>query len=137
MTEGMEETSIILVARQVDLKPSTQHHVTVTGKACGLRIIDSRTLARSSQSTLASREIKKISPNQSFYILFSTFSGRKIRLPTDVKITQTKGPPSIIHDIYTDDREASPIGTPKASTNLTLNVPDRNVNMQNSQQTDV
>lgn len=54
-----------------------------------------------------------------------------------MKIIQTAEPPSIIHAIDMDDREASSLGTRQARSNFKLNVLSGTVIPHASQQTEV
>lgn len=125
------------MARQVVLKPETKQHIMVAIKACGLTVVEPRTLSTSCQSTLSAREMMDISPNQPLYILVSKFSDRDIHLLEHMNISQTAEPPSINEGINTDDRECSPIQNTERSTSLTFYAPDGNADIQASYQTDV
>lgn len=62
------KTSVIYVARQIVLKPGTQHHVVVTTNAHGLKMVAPRALATSSQCTFAARGNMDISLDRPFYL---------------------------------------------------------------------
>lgn len=129
--ERSEETLFVRVASQIVLKPRTPHRITVTWNACRIELIEPRTVPTSRQSTLAAWGIVKILPIQPIHTFVNNFSDR-VLLPKQTKIAQSAKPPSIIHVIDTDNREASPIGTPVANTNLNFNAPDGSVNKQAS-----
>lgn len=109
----------------------------VTNTAHGLKIIKHTNLSRSRHYTLAAGGIMNISPNRPFYIIVSNFFDREVRFPKHVKIAQTAEPPSIINAMYTEDREAFPIGTPETSTTSEFNSSDGTGNPQASLQENV
>lgn len=113
MTERSVETSIIRLARKIVFKPRPQHHVMFNTKACRHRSVEPRALSMSPQNILEARWILDMNPNRQFYIHVSDCSDREVWLPKDIKIAQTTEPSSIIQAIDTNDREASPIGTPR------------------------
>lgn len=79
----------------------------------------------------------RIIPNPPIYVIVNSFSDRKERLPKHMTIAQTIEPPSVIHTINTDDREASPIETAEANINLKFNALHGHADVLASQQTDV
>lgn len=91
---------------------------------------------RSRESTSAAWECMGVNSNQSFYVLDSSFSDRKVQLAKHTRIVWTAEAPSIIHAVDTEDWKAFPMKTPEASTYINFNVLDRNVAIQASQQTD-
>lgn len=137
MTEKSEKTSIIREARQIVLKPRTKHHVTVTTKACEIKIAEVQTSSTRRQRILAARGIINISPKQPFYILFSNVSDRDVRLSKHLKTAETAEPINVIHAIDTNGRKAFPIETLETRTNVILNAPVGHINMHAFQHTDM
>lgn len=115
--EDAEVSSVVLVARQSILKPSTLHHVPVATKPNSLRTIKPWILRSNRQCTLATRVITNILPGRPSCIVVSNFSNRDIHLLFHMKIAYTANPPIVIHADDKVDRNAAFVGTPKADVN--------------------
>lgn len=108
---------IIRVARNIVVKPNTQHSVFATKKPSGLLNIDIKLLRSSRQSTLTARGIMDESPERLFYILFSNFYNREVRLAKKTMVAHTTNTLRVIHAIDTVDRNMASIETPEANVN--------------------
>lgn len=114
---------VVRVARQIVLRPYSQHHVIINKTSNRLLKISPRVLPIRSHSTIALRGVLKVSPKQPSYIIVRNFSDRQVCFPKRMIIAQTAKPPNVIH---ATDQKAFSLKTPDIDVNPSFELPSSN-----------